>query len=146
MIANCYLLDMCSGGGLAAVVSLKATQLNFPPPKFQLLILPVIDNTATATTIWEKNAHAPWLTPSRMTWYRRMYMPNASDWKNWNASPNLAPKELLERSPRTWIAVAECDLLCEEGRAFGELLRGSSVEVCISEYGGCTHSLLILDG
>jgi acetyl esterase/lipase len=75
-----------------------------------------------------------------------MYMPNESDWCNWDASPNLAPIDVLVKSPKTWIAVSELDILCEEGKAFGEQLKKFGVVAETVEYKGSTHSILILDG
>jgi len=115
-------------------------------PVFQMLILPVIDNTATGSTTWSSNANAPWLTPARMVWYRNMYLPNQSDWTNWDVSPNLAPKELLAKSPLTWIAIAELDILCKEAESYGALLKEVGVKTDVRVYEGSTHSLLILDG
>jgi acetyl esterase/lipase len=139
-------MEMCRGGGLAATISLKAASLNLPMPIFQMLILPVIDNTATASTTWSNNVNAPWLTPPRMIWYRKMYLPNETDWKNWDVSPNFAPKELLAKSPQTWIAAAELDILCQEAENYGALLKQLNVNTTVAVYEGSTHSLLILDG
>ena len=140
------LMKNCRGGGLAAIISLKAASLNLSMPIFQMLILPVIDNTATSSMAWSNNVNAPWLTPSRMTWYRNMYLPNEIDWKNWDVSPNFALKELLAKSPQTWIAAAELDILCQEAEDYGFLLKQLNVNTTVVVYEGSTHSLLILDG
>lgn len=134
------------GGGLAATVSMKAAELGLKMPIKQMLFLPVIDNTATAETVWASNADAPWLTPSRMLWYRNLYIPDKSNWSNWDASPNLAPPELLAKSPSTWIAVGECDILCKEAQLYGESLKNLGVESEVVVYEGSTHSLLVMDG
>jgi acetyl esterase/lipase len=139
-----------AGGNLAAVLSMKATQLEMPITIcFQLLVLPVIENTASVSTVWKRNQHAPWLTPARMEWYRRMYLPNTSDGLNWDASPNLAPVEMLAKSPRTWIAVSGQDLLASEAEIYADQLRkawkengGNDPEVAVQVYEGATHSLL----
>jgi hypothetical protein len=52
-----------------------------------------------------------------------MYMPNKSDWSNWNVSPNLAPSDLLAKSPKTGVEMAELDIPCEEGPRYGDELR-----------------------
>ncbi|KUJ15179.1 lipase/ esterase [Mollisia scopiformis] len=137
-----------AGGNLAAIASMKAALLQPSIPiKFQALILPVIDNTQTASTpYWASKPHPPWLTPSRMMWYRKMHLPNEKDCLSWDASPNLAPSEILKTSPKTWIAVSEHDLLAPEAVAFGEQLKGLGVEVEIKTYEGSTHSLLALSG
>lgn len=120
-------------------------------PMYQLLICPVIDNTATTSDTWSKSRHSPWLTPQRMSWYRRQYFNTvanvtsemASDWR---ASPCFAPTDLLRKSPKTHIAVAECDLLAPEGISYGEKLKSLGVDAEIRIYKGATHSVLILAG
>lgn len=142
-----------AGGNLAAVLSIKASRLE---PRidicFQILVLPVIDNTASVSTIWKRNRHAPWLTPARMEWYRRMYLPNPSDAMSWDASPNLATPEQLAESPRTWIAISGQDLLAPEAQAYAGQLQetwettGRDNQVAIEVYEGSTHSLLSMSG
>lgn len=75
-----------------------------------------------------------------------MYLPNPSDWYSWSASPNLAPEELLARLPRTWIAVAECDLLAPEALELAGRLEGLGVGVERYVVEGGTHSILALNG
>lgn len=135
------------GGNLSVVISLKASSLPEPIPiVLSILIVPVIDNTATETTIWSSRKKAPWLTPARMTWYRAMYVPNSTDAYNWDASPNFAPRSLLSKSPKTWIAIAEQDLLAPEGLAFADQLRRSGVDVEVTNYVGMTHTILAMNG
>jgi acetyl esterase/lipase len=134
-----------AGSNLATVLCLMAVQLNIRIC-YQLLIVPVIDNTATVDDIWKENRNAPWLTPTRMTWYRRMYMPNEADWGNWLASPQLAPEELLKQLPPTWMAVSEQDLLAPEAHSFFKQLSSLEVPVTLYEVHGGTHSILALCG
>jgi len=115
-------------------------------PIFQLLICPVIDNTASVSTVWSESQHAPWLTPSRMSWYRQQYLTNVADTKNWDASPCFAAPDLLSRSPSTFLAVAECDLLAPEGLQYGEKLQAAGVPTEMKVYQGATHSILVLAG
>ncbi|QDS73263.1 hypothetical protein FKW77_004678 [Venturia effusa] len=135
-----------AGANLAIVLCLKAAKKLDIRICFQLLIVPVIDNTAIADGIWDQNHNAPWLTPSRMIWYRRMYMPLESDWKNWDASPNLAPEALLTSMPPTWMAISEQDLLAPEAHLFAVQLRELKVPVTVYEVEGGTHSILALCG
>jgi len=145
---------LSAGGQLAASLSLAAGKMQ-PPIKlaFQMLLVPVIDSTATTSTIWAGNRFAPWLTPARMTWYRKMYFLDEASTRQWQASPNLAPGSLLATSPRTWIAVAEQDLLAPEAEQYATLLtkawKDSGVrdaEVVVKRYEGSTHSILVLNG
>lgn len=142
-----------SGGNLAAVLVLEAACL-FPSfkPVLMLLIVPVIDNTALPGEGWY-NLHSPWLTPARMLWYRRMYLPHGNgrderypERENWQTSPNLAPSKILSRCPPTWLAVAEYDLLATEALAFSSQLRASGVQTTVKVYPGSTHAILALSG
>ncbi|KAF8208812.1 alpha/beta hydrolase fold-domain-containing protein [Mycena galopus ATCC 62051] len=138
-----------SGGNLAAILALKAAERAPPIPLvFQLLIVPVTDNTASAAPggLWADNALTPWLSPARMLWFRDNYLPNAADHTNWDASPIFAPEALLAKVPKTWIAVCECDILCGEGIKFGEKLREVGVEAEVEVYKGAPHPIMAMDG
>ncbi|KAJ3950084.1 uncharacterized protein N0V96_001221 [Colletotrichum fioriniae] len=79
---------------------------------------------------WSATRHVPWLTPTRMGWYQDLYFSRGDlDKKQWQASPCFAPRELLAKSPKTWLAVAGVDLLTTEGLAYAELLKENGVEV-----------------
>ncbi|KXN87641.1 hypothetical protein AN958_08345 [Leucoagaricus sp. SymC.cos] len=134
-----------SGGNLAAILALKATEMKIPLI-FQLLNVPVTDNTASEENLWKENAKAPWLTPIRMMWFRRNYLPNEQDWSKWTASPAFAPVELLRQTPKAWIGICECDILQEEGVRYGEKLRDLGVEVEIAVYKGAPHPVMAMDG
>ncbi|KAK1997405.1 hypothetical protein LX36DRAFT_691413 [Colletotrichum falcatum] len=136
-----------AGGNLAAVVTMKASLAGVAPaPVSQLLVCPVIDSTATAETGWAASRHVPWLTPGRMGWYQDLYFSRPEDRQRWDASPCFAPADALARSPRTWLAVAEVDLLAPEGLAYAGRLRGAGVDVQTEVYKGATHSVLVLAG
>lgn len=64
----------------------------------------------------------------------------------WKASPCFATKEMMGNSPKTFVAVAECDLLAPEGLAYAGALREAGVEVEVTVYKGATHSVLVLAG
>lgn len=119
-------------------------------PILQLLVVPVIDNKATPGNGWA-NIYAPWLTPERMLWYRRMYLPNDGIVRepareDWQISPNLAPPKLLSKLPPTWIAVSEHDLLATEALEYAQQLRQAKVQTDVKIYPGSTHSILALNG
>ncbi|KAF9462201.1 Alpha/Beta hydrolase protein [Collybia nuda] len=136
-----------SGGNLAAILALKATQLNPQIPlMFQLLLVPAVDNTASTDTFWNSNRHAPYFTPETVVYYRRLYLPNEQDWSLWQASPILAPRDLLNKAPKTWIMVAGADLLREEGERYGEILKDVGVSAEVKVYEGAPHAALVMDG
>lgn len=143
--------EICSGGNLAAVLTHKAAQLYPPIPLiFQLLIVPVTDNTASASGIphasWRENKHAPWLTPARMLWFRRQYLPHEQTRARWDASPLLAQDEMFSKVPKAWIAVAELDILRDEGIAYGNKLLAAGVPAKINTYQGAPHPIMAMDG
>ncbi|KAF8506665.1 lipase/ esterase [Russula emetica] len=143
--------ESCSGGNLAAVLTHKAAQLYPPIPLiFQLLIVPVTDNTASASGIphasWRENKHAPWLTPARMLWFRRQYLPHEQTRARWDASPLLAQDEMFSKVPKAWIAVAELDILRDEGIAYGNKLLTAGVPAQINTYKGAPHLIMAMDG
>jgi len=140
-----------SGGNLAAVLTHKAAQLYPPIPlTFQLLIVPVTDNTASASGVpyasWNENEHTPWLTPKRMLWFRKQYLPHQQTWARWDASPLLAQDEMFRKVPKAWIAVAELDILRDEGIAYGNKLLAAGVPTEIKIYKGAPHPIMAMDG
>ncbi|PPR01065.1 hypothetical protein CVT26_016012 [Gymnopilus dilepis] len=145
---KCNLIkDKFSGGNLAAILALKAAQAQPPIPLlFQLLIVPVTDNTASVSDLWADNALSPWLTPERMMWFRNNYLPNKEDWTKWDASPIFAPEELLKKVPKAWIGVCELDILRDEGVKYGEKLKAAGVEVEVEVYKGAPHPVMAMDG
>ncbi|KAF8153372.1 alpha/beta hydrolase fold-domain-containing protein [Crassisporium funariophilum] len=136
-----------SGGNLATILALKAAESQPPIPLlFQLLVVPVTDNTASVNDAWKENQLTPWLSPERMLWFRHNYLPNQADWTRWDASPIFAPDELLRQTPRAWIAVAELDILRDEGVQYGEKLRKAGVDTQVEVYKGAPHPIMAMDG
>jgi acetyl esterase/lipase len=146
-----YVLTSDSGGNLAAIVALKARTLT-PPISIvsQLLIVPVIDNTASPSgelyTSWEENALTAWLPPARMLWFRNNYLPNAEDRTKWDNSPIFAPDHMFAQAPKAWIAVTEMDILRDEGIAYGKKLQQAGVTVETKVYEKVPHPTMALDG
>ncbi|KAJ7134470.1 alpha/beta hydrolase fold-domain-containing protein [Mycena epipterygia] len=136
-----------SGGNLAAILALKAAEASPPIPLvFQLLIVPVTDNTASVENLWAENQLTPWLSPARMLWFRDNYLPNKEDYTKWDASPYFAPEALLAKVPKAWIAVCEADILRDEGIAYGKKLTSVGVEAEIEVYKGAPHPIMAMDG
>jgi acetyl esterase/lipase len=90
--------------------------------------------------------NAPWLTPARMLWYRKMYLPENYDASDWRVSPCHAPETSKASCCPTWIAIAEQDLLAGEAHRFALQLKAAGVTTTVKEYAGMTHSILALNG
>ncbi|KAG9314331.1 Alpha/Beta hydrolase protein [Chiua virens] len=139
-----------SGGNLSAIISMKAAQLSPPISILHVqMIVPVTDNTAQPTgdryPVVEECANTVWLNTGRMIWFRDFYVPNVVDREKWDCSPIFAPDELLAKSPPTWVAVMELDILRDEGLAYADRLKKVGVSVTSKMYKGAPHQILAMD-
>ncbi|KAF5379591.1 hypothetical protein D9757_009284 [Collybiopsis confluens] len=153
--SNIAIGGQSAGGNLSAVLALKSVEDSFNTPplphplKLQLLIVPVLDLTASEAPggRWERNKHAPFLTPNRTRWFKKMYFDDEEDSSfKWEASPIFAPDELLRKVPKAWIGAGEFDVLCDDAQAYAERLKECGVEVECVVYEGGTHINFMLDG
>ncbi|TFY58855.1 hypothetical protein EVJ58_g6159 [Rhodofomes roseus] len=140
-----------SGSNLAAILAHKAVQFEPPIPLiFQLLVVPVIDNTASPTGVpyksWAENANTVQLTPAFMLWFRDNYLPNVADRAAWESSPIYAPEASFRKLPKACVQVMELDILRDEGIAYAEKLREHGVEAEVILYKTAPHPILSMDG
>ncbi|CDK27125.1 unnamed protein product [Kuraishia capsulata CBS 1993] len=141
-----------AGGNLAAIVSHKyvnsALSQKFPALKFQMLVVPVTDNTATAETqvSWKENALTPQLPANKMLWYRQIYLPLAGDTlSDPESSPLFYPDESFKKVQPCFIAAAECDVLRSEAEAYNEKLLKNGVDSKIVIYKGVPHTAMVMN-
>lgn len=128
-----------AGGNLAAAVSLMARDRGFPALALQLLLYPVTDrNFETASYCTYADDH--FLTRDAMVWYWNHYLTRDADARNPYAAPLQADD--LSRLPPAIILTAECDPLCDEGRAYGDKLRAHGTEVIALSAPGLLHGFL----
>lgn len=144
-------LNAFSGGNLAAVLTHKAALARPPIPLvFQLLVVPVTDQTASSNSkkyrSWSENLNTPALTPARMHWFRYNYTPNEADHTKWDNSPIFASDDAFKFAPPAWIGVAELDVLRDEGIVYGEKLQSFGVPVETKIYKGAPHPIMAMDG
>ncbi|KAM6501397.1 alpha/beta hydrolase fold domain containing protein [Amanita muscaria] len=143
---------MSEGGNLAAALALKAPTITPPLPYpliFQLLVVPITDNTSTATSphaSWKTYEHAPLRTAKAMLWFRHNYLPDEAKRSDWLVSPLLAPEDVLSGAPKTWVAVAEVDILKDEAEKYAEKLESAGVSVKVVCYEKVPHMFASLDG
>lgn len=80
-----------AGGNLAAVMTQKALDKGAPKFAIQLLVVPVMDNTAEVSNsrTWRELEFTAALPAEKMLWYRRHYLPDRRDWGRSEASPLL---------------------------------------------------------
>ena len=134
-----------AGANIATVGAMIAGEHSIPLIG-QILVVPLTDNTSTLETNWASHPHAAGLTPPRLTWYRDLYLQELKDVKDWRVSPLYAPPEIMSTQPRTWIAIADQDLLSTEGLAYAASLRTAGVEVDVRIYPGMPHAMMAMSG
>ncbi|KAH7316991.1 esterase/lipase/thioesterase [Stachybotrys elegans] len=140
-----------AGANMAAVMTQKALGhpafAGKPGFRFQLLVVPVTDNTATteSSPTYRSYEHTAALPVEKMLWYRRHYLPNEADWSSPEASPLLVSDDVFAKLPPAFVAVAGLDVLRWEGEEYARRLQRAGVmaEVHVAE--GVPHPFLVMD-
>ena len=126
-----------AGGGLAAVMALRAHDTGLPVA-FQLLVYPVLDHDFE-TPSYRANADGFGLSRAGMRWYWDQYLPDG-DRSHPDASPLRAPN--LKGVAPALVVVCEYDVLRDEGAAYHDRLRQAGVPVRLSSYEGMIHGFI----
>lgn len=141
-----------AGGNLTAVVTHKYASSplskKLPPLKFQLLVVPVTDNTATTDTniSWRQNEFTPQLPAEKMLWYRYLYLPRGQDdYKNPEASPIFYSDAITASVPPCYVAACELDILRSEAEAYAEKLKKNGVATTINIYPRVGHTAMVMN-
>ena len=132
-----------AGGNLAAVVAMLAQRAGAPRIACQILLYPVAD-LAMNTDSYKQLGTGYNLTAGAMMWFRDLYLNNANEIADWRASPILATN--IAGLPPTYVAVAGCDPLHDEGVAFAKLLEGNNVSVTLRNFPGQMHGFASMSG
>ncbi|KAL7003885.1 hypothetical protein EMMF5_006577, partial [Cystobasidiomycetes sp. EMM_F5] len=82
------------------------------------------------------------LPKSKMLWYRNLFIPNPEHRLHWQASPMLAPEDLLAKHPPTFIGTADVDILRDEGAAYARKLVEHGVQCTYKCYKGMAHPVI----
>ena len=127
-----------AGANLAAVVALMARDAGGPALRLQSLVYPITDYALTGGSYDKFATGYGILTREAMVWFRDHYLRSRADAGDWRASPIKAPS-LAGVAPAI-IITAECDVLHDDGQAYGEALRGAGVPVEYREYPGMIHA------
>ncbi|KAH9908263.1 alpha/beta hydrolase fold-domain-containing protein [Xylariomycetidae sp. FL2044] len=142
-----------AGGNLAAIMTQKAlgheafAGQQQPGFKYQILVVPVTDNTATTETSasYKTYEHTAALPVEKMLWYRRHYLPNEADWSSVEASPLLADSGVFAKLPPALVVVAGLDVLRWEGEEYARRLRKAGVEAEVKVIEGVPHPFVVMD-
>ncbi|KAG0684607.1 hypothetical protein C6P40_002295 [Pichia californica] len=141
-----------AGGNLTAIMCHKYASSplskELPPIKFQMMVVPVTDNTATGETqiSWSENQNTPQLPASKMLWYRKIYLPEEGETlSDPESSPLFYSDESFKNVPPAFIAAAECDVLRSEAEAYDAKLRKNGVQSTIHIYKGVPHTAMVMN-
>ncbi|WPU93634.1 alpha/beta hydrolase [Mucilaginibacter sabulilitoris] len=132
------------GGNMAAAVSLMAKDKKGPEIKLQVLLWPVTDANFE-TESYNKFATDRFLTKSVMKWFWDNYTTDPAKRKEIYASPLQATLDQLKGLPPAVIAVAENDVLRDEGEAYARKLDEAGVKVKSMRYNGMIHDWGLLN-
>jgi acetyl esterase len=134
-----------AGGTLAAVCAILARDAGVPLA-LQLLFYP---GTAghQATESHRRFAHGFVLEESQITYFFNHYLRNPQDRDDWRFAPldgldaSGHPVDLAGVAP-TWIGLAECDPLVDEGIQYADRLRMAGIAVDLEIYRGVVHEFI----
>jgi acetyl esterase/lipase len=132
-----------AGGNLAAAVTLKARDEQGPKLAYQVLVYPAVQygwDTPSALA----NAEGFLLQRATMEYFWNHYVRNPRDGLN----PYCSPLAARDHSglPPAFIACAEYDPLCDDGRNYAEKLKAAGVRVKFRLYEGMIHGFLWMSG
>lgn len=133
------------GGNMTAVTALKAKENGGPKIKVHIMMWPVTD----ANFEWDsfkQFGDKRFLTAPLMKWMWDLYTTDPKERKQIYASPLEASVDQLRGLPPALIQVAQSDILCDEGEAYGRKLDEAGVTVTTVRYDGMIHDFGLLNG
>ena len=133
-----------AGGNLAAVVALMAQAGGEVALAAQVLVYPVIDYRGGTASYTRYAKGYGILEADTVTWFMDRYLPDPALRDDWRACPKMAPSH--SGLPPALILTAECDVLNDEGAAYGAQLKAAGVAVEHIDYPGMIHGFFTLLG
>lgn len=127
-----------SGGNLAAALSLRLRARQAALPDLQLLLYPALDATCSRDSYREFTTGYN-LSGPQMAWYWEIYRAGSAI-----DAPELSPLASTDLSglPPAVIAVAECDVLRDDGLHYARALASAGVPVRVVDCAGMIHGFL----
>ncbi len=127
-----------AGANLAAAVTHELRAAGAPALAAQVLAYPATDLLGDYPSR-VANADGPVLTAADGDWFARLYL--GPDAESRAADPRVSPLRAADHAglPPAVVAVAEFDMLHDEGVAYAEALRGAGVPVVLEDCAGMVH-------
>jgi acetyl esterase len=130
-----------AGANLAAAASMLARDRGGPAIAFQLLVQGCFD-AGCDTPSCEEFADGIVMTTDDMRWFWGHYLARSEDADHPHASVLRALD--LANLPPALVVTGECDLLRDEGEAYGRRLAEAGVPTTVRRYAGMPHGFLSL--
>lgn len=130
-----------AGGTLAAASAIHARAQGWSLA-LQLLFYPGT-GAHQDTASHQRFANGYVLTRADIDYFFRHYIPDYAMRTDWRFAPLLADDH--SGLAPTWIGLAECDPLIDEGIAYGDALRSAGVSVDLEIYKGVVHGFINWD-
>jgi acetyl esterase len=80
------------------------------------------------------------LDEADLSWFFSHYLRTPADREDWRFAPLMAPH--VDDVAPTWLGLAECDPMVDEGVMYGDKLRAAGVSVDLEIYRGVTHEFI----
>ncbi|KAH8928505.1 hypothetical protein BT69DRAFT_1346589 [Atractiella rhizophila] len=124
-----------AGGHISAILSHRARDKGIQAIVFALIVIPVTDANALDEELfirrdspyksWTEHHDGPFLSYHRMSYFYRYFLPASGITSSFLASPLLSPihQTNFKSLPPTLVAVAEVDVLRDEGLAYARKMR-----------------------
>jgi acetyl esterase len=127
-----------SGGNLVAALTLRLRADGAPLPQLQLLLYPALDATCSRNS-YREFATGFNLSAAQMAWYWDAYRAGAAQ-----DTPELSPlaASSLAGLPPTIVAIAENDVLRDDGQEYAQRLEAAGVPVQLIRCEGMIHGFL----
>jgi acetyl esterase/lipase len=133
------------GGNMTTVTCLMAKEKGGPRIKLQIMMWPIVA-AHFDTDSYQRYGENRFLTTPLMKWMYDMYILDPAQREDIYASPLNATPEQLQGLPPALLQVAESDVLCDEGEAYGRQLDAAGVPTTTVRYNGMIHDFGLLNG
>jgi acetyl esterase len=127
-----------AGANLATGIATLARDRQGPAVAFQLLVQGMYDARCEAPTHAEFDGIV--MTADDMRWFWAQYIRGPQDVDDPRVSPIRATD--LRGLPPALVISGECDLLCDEGEAYGQRLIAAGVDATVRRYDAMPHGFL----
>jgi acetyl esterase len=133
-----------AGGNMSTVTCMLAKQRGGPVIKLQILMWPNVDHDFETESFRQFGEHR-FLTTSLLKWGFDLYTQDPKQRDEIHVSPLRATLDQLRGLPPALIAVAESDILRDEGEAYGRRLAEAGVDAATVRYDGMIHDFGMLN-